>query len=156
MWKKFDVEIEKVIKELQDKKFYLENSNDVEYYLEIKHQELFENIKQLHPGDQAKVHMKIFARALDPNNIVYNYLNEHLQEYLDHKINYQESEQSSKKDPSELSPLGQEILAQLKQDFKDVRPEDITTVEEFKQIVKDYKQQHKKEFMEKLKSFDMK
>lgn len=59
-------------------------------------------------------------------------------------------------DPSELSPLGQEILASLKQDFKNIRSEDITTVEEFKQIVKNYKRDHKKEFMEKLKSFDEK
>ena len=100
--------------------------------------------------------MKIFARSLDPNNVIYNYLNEHLQEYLDHKINYKESEQSSKKDPSELSPEGQEVLAQLKQHFKNVKPEDITTVEELKQIVKDYKQDHKKEFIEKIKSFDEK
>lgn len=156
MWKQFNTEIEKVIKELQDKKFYLENSNDVEYYLEIKHKELFDSIKQLNLGDQAKVHMKIFARSLDPNNVIYNYLNEHLQEYLDHKINYKESEQSSKKDPSELSPEGQEVLAQLKQHFKNVKPEDITTVEELKQIVKDYKQDHKKEFIEKIKSFDEK
>ena len=157
MWKKFDTETEKVIKELQDNKFYLENSSEAEYYLEAKHKKLFEEIQQLHKKDQQKIYMKISIKAMDPEDDCYKTLNEHLQEYLDHKINYQESEQPRKKgpiDPSELSPLGQEILASLKQDFKNIRPEDITTIEELNQLVKDYKQDHKKEFMEKLKSFE--
>lgn len=159
MWKKFDTEIEKVIKELQDNKFYLESSREVRYYLEAKHKKLFEDIQQIHKKDQDKIYMKISTKAMDPDDACYKILNEHLQEYLDRKINYQESEQPRKKgpiDPSELSSLGQEILASLKQDFKNIRPEDITTVEEFKQIVKNYKRDHKKEFMEKLKSFDEK
>lgn len=159
MWKKFDTEIEKVIKELQDKKFYLESSREARYYLEAKHKKLFENIQQMHKKDQDKIYMKISTKAMDPDDACYKILNEYLQEYLNRKINYQESEQHRKKgpiDPSELSPLGQEILASLKQDFKDVRPEDCITVEELNQMVKDYKRDHKKEFMEKLKSFDEK
>lgn len=159
MWKKFDTEIEKVIKELQNNKFYLEDLSEAEYYLEAKHKKLFEEIKQLHPEDQDKIYTKISIKAMDPDDIGYDYLNEYLQHFLDRKINYQESEQPRKKgpiDPSELSPLGQEILAKLKQDFKDVRPEDCTTVEELDQIVKDYDKWHKKEFMEKLKSFEEK